>query len=349
MDLPNLENADLKDKRVILRGDLDVDNPSENDLRIRALVETARYLLSKGASVVLIGHKGRPEGKVDNNYSLKSTSEKLAEILGTHINFVYDLAGIESHEESSKLKPGEIMMIENLRFDSREEQNDDSFAKGLSELGELYVNEAFASSHREHSSIVGIPKYLKSYFGLRFQNEIKNLTSVFESPVRPLVMLVSGLKEDKLEYAKKFTEFADKVLLGGRLPDFMGDEQLVSVRSRKPTEKLIVGNLIMDKEDITLNTIDVFEKEISKAGMVVVSGPLGKYEDDGHKQGTERVLKAVAKSSAKKFAGGGDTEKALETFGIDKDFDWISVGGGAMLEFLSKKTLAGIEAVIRTY
>ncbi len=349
MNLPNLEDIDLAGKRVILRGDLDVDNPTQDDPRIIAVGEALECLLDKGASVVLIGHKGRPDGKIDNALSLEPTSVLLSEMLGKEINFVYDLAGAEAQDSANKLALGSVMMLENLRFDNREESNDENFAKNLSSLGSFYVNEAFASSHREHASIVGIPKFLPSSLGIRFAKEVENLSLVFENPARPLVILVSGIKEDKLEYAKAFTEFADKVLLGGRLPDFMGDEQLVSVRSRKPSEKLIVGNLIMDKEDITLNTIDVFEKEISKAGTVVVSGPLGKYEDDGHKQGTERVLKAIAKSAAKKIAGGGDTENALKAFGVEKDFDWISVGGGAMLEFLSKKTLPGIEAVSRTY
>ncbi len=345
MNLPDLESIDLNGKRVILRGDLDVDNPTDTDLRIISVGETLELLLDKGASVILIGHKGRPDGKIDNNLSLKSTSDLFSKMLDKKINFVFDLAGAEAHEEADKLTPGDVMMIENLRFDSREESNDAEFAKSLSELGDYYVNEAFASSHREHASIVGIPKNIPGTLGIRFRKEIENLNKVFQEPKRPLVFLVSGVKEDKLKYAKEFTEFADKVLLGGRLPDFTGDEQLVSVRSRKPDEKLIVGNLIMDKEDITLNTIDVFEKEVAKAGTIVLSGPLGKYEDEGHKQGTERVLKAIAKSGAWKIAGGGDTETALKAFSLEDKFDWVSVGGGAMLEFLSAKTLPGIKAI----
>jgi 3-phosphoglycerate kinase len=145
-----------------------------------------------------------------------------------------------------------------------------------------------------------------------------------------------------LEGIKKI---ADKVLIGGRLPDYMGDEKLVSVRSRGENEEVIVGNLVMDKEDITLNTIERFSKEVAKAGTVIVSGPLGRYEDEGHRQGTEKVLAAVVENkNAFKVAGGGDTEKAIALSGVE-GFNWISVGGGAMLEFLTKRTLPGIKAL----
>lgn len=181
--------------------------------------------------------------------------------------------------------------------------------------------------------------------GYHFIAEVENLSKVFENPKRPLTFVISGVKEDKLPFVAEFEKFADKVLVGGRLPDYMGDEKLVSVRTRGESEKVIVGNLIMDKEDITIHTIERFEKEVAKSAMTVVSGPLGKYEDEGHRQGTERVFKAVAESGAFKIAGGGDTEAALNLLNLEKEFDWLSVGGGAMLEFLSKRTLPGIKAL----
>ncbi len=159
------------------------------------------------------------------------------------------------------------------------------------------------------------------------------------------MILISGCKEDKLCYIEPFEKIADKVLVGGRLPDYLGDEKLISVRSRGESDKLIVGNLIMDKEDITLHTIERFIEEVEKAKTIVVSGPLGKFEDEGHRQGTEGVFKAISESGAYKIAGGGDTEKALNLLGLQDRFDWVSVGGGAMLEFLSKRTLPGLEAL----
>jgi len=347
----NLQDLQVANKKVILRADLDVDNPNENDVRLKTVSETVKYLSGRDAKVIIIGHRGRPSGKVDLQFSLKPICEVLSKILGRDIDFVNDVGGPESTNMASKIQRSQITMLENLRFDSGEELNGVEFVKKLASLGEMYVNEAFASSHRQHASIVGLPHYMTTVYGqqttaigLRFQKEIENLSKVFDNPRRPLVFLISGLKEDKLNYVKGFESLADKILVGGRLPELMGDKSLESVRIQ--TGKVVCGNLNMDKEDITLNTIEVFEKEIAKAGTIVVSGPLGKFEDEGHRQGTDKIFKAVvSNSSAFKVAGGGDTEDAIRLFNLQDKFDWVSVGGGAMLEFLSKHTLPGIEVV----
>jgi phosphoglycerate kinase len=321
MELPKLTDLDVTGKKVLLRLDLDT-NPAPNDLRIKSSEETLDYLKEKGASkIIILAHKGRPDGKVDESLSLKPFQP------------IFDKWGAKVEE--------------NLRFDAGEEANDPEFAEKLASLGDVYVNEAFASSHREHASIVGLPGLLPHAAGFRFLKEVENLSKVFDSPKRPLIFLISGIKEDKLQYIKAFEDLADKILVGGRLPEFLGDRALESVRLADKKDKVIVGNLIMDKEDITLNTIDIFNKEIETAGTIVVSGPLGKYEDEGHRQGTEKVFKAVANSRAFKIAGGGDTESAIRLLSLTDKFNWISVGGGAMLEFLAKKTLPGIEALLK--
>lgn len=318
MELPKLTDLDISGKRILLRLDLDTD-PDPNDLRIKSSEETLSYLKENGAlEIIILAHKGRPDGKADESLSLKPFQP------------IFDKWGARVEE--------------NLRFDPGEESNDSEFAKKLASLGDVFVNEAFASSHRDHASITGLPKLLPHAVGFRFQKEVENLSKVFENPIRPLVFLISGLKEDKLQYIKAFESMADKILVGGRLPELLGDKALESIRLQ--TGKIVIGNLIMDKEDITLNTIEVFEKEVSGVGTIVVSGPLGKYEEEGHRMGTEKVFKAVAASSAFKIAGGGDTERAITTLNLSDGFNWISVGGGAMLEFLSKKTLPGIEAMI---
>jgi len=315
MNLPKLTDVDVSGKKVIVRLDLDT-NPDPNDLRIKASRETIDYLHSKNAQIIIIAHKGRPEGKVDQALSLKP---------------------FEPLFPDCEVK-------ENLRFDPGEEANDETFARKISSWGDVYVNEAFASSHRSHASIVEIPKFLPHAMGMRFEKETENLSKVFENPKRPLIFLISGAKEDKLQSIDGLEKYADKVLVGGRLPDFLGDRGLESIRNQNG--KVIIGNLIMDKEDITIHTIERFEKEVGKAGTIVVSGPLGKFEDEGHKQGTERVLKSVVENKgAFKVAGGGDTEKALNLLSLSQDFNWVSVGGGAMLDFLAKRTLPGIEAL----
>ena len=321
MNLPKPTDLDISGKKVILRLDLDT-NPDPNDLRIKASGQTLDYLKENGASkIVIIGHKGRPEGKSSEALSLKPFEPIFAE--------------------------WGAVVKENLRFGPGEEANDEIFAREIASWGDVYINEAFAGSHRNHASIVGVPKFLPHAAGFHFVSEIEHLEHALENPKRPLVFLISGVKEDKLLYIKEFEKFADKVLVGGRLPDYLGDEKLVSVRSRGESDKLIIGNLIMDKEDITIHTIERFVDEVSMAGTIIVSGPLGRFEDEGHRQGTESVFKAISRSSAYKIAGGGDTETAINLFGLQNTFDWISVGGGAMLEFLSKKTLPGIEALLK--
>lgn len=325
IELPKLIDLDIAGKRVILRLDLDT-NPDPNDLRIKASKETIDYLHSQNSKIIIIGHKGRPSHEASD--------------------------GKPVFDEKLSLKPFEPLfpgceIKENLRFDSREEANDENFAREIASWGDVYINDAFASSHRNHASIVGVPKFLPHAAGFHFLSEVENLNKVLENPKRPLVFLISGLKEDKIQYISEFEKIADKVLVGGRLPDLLGDIALESIRLKAETEKVLIGNLNQDKEDITLNTIDVFEKIVTDAGTIVVSGPLGKYEDEGHRQGTERVFKVITELKAFKIAGGGDTEKAIMTLSLSNGFDWISVGGGAMLEFLSKKTIPGIEALIK--
>jgi len=321
MDLPKLTDLDVTGKKVLLRLDLDCD-PNPDDLRIKASEETLDYLKNKNSEIIILAHKGRPQQdgvsvRVREELSLKPFQP------------IFDKWGAKVEE--------------NLRFDVGEESNDPEFTKKLASLGDCYINDAFASSHREHASIVGLPKLLPHAAGIHFMREVENLSKVFENPEHPVIILISGIKKDKLEMIKPLEEIADKVLVGGRLPEFLGDAALESVRSQ--SGKVIIGNLVMDKEDITLNTIDRFTKEIKLAKTIVLAGVLGKFEDEGHRMGTEKVFSAVADSNTFKIVGGGDSLEAIRMYHLEDKFSWISVGGGAMLEFLSKKTLPGIEAL----
>ncbi len=312
-----MTDLEVAGKKVIVRLDLDTEAIAGKP-RIKYSEETLDYLKDKNSKIIIIAHKGRPEGRVDEALSLMPFKP------------IFEKWGAD--------------LMENLRFDEGEEENNPEFAKKIAEQGDVYVNESFADSHRKHASIVGIPKLLPHAAGFRFIKEVENLSKVFNNPKKPAVFLLSGAKEDKLNYLKSIEKVADTVLVGGRLPDFLGDRALESVRTQKG--KTIVGNLVMDKEDITLNTIQRFSEEIQKAGTVVVSGPLGKYEEEGHRAGTKQVFeKVIANKEAFKVAGGGSTQEAITLLGLTEGFNWISVGGGAMLEFLIKKTLPGIEAL----
>ncbi len=318
MDLPKLTELDVAGKRVLLRLDLDTDvNPE--DLRIKSSEETLNYLKEKGSQIIIIAHKGRPEGKVEESLSLKPFQP------------IFDKWGAE--------------VKENLRFNPGEEANDENYAREIASWGDIYVNEAFASSHRESASIVTLPKLLPHGIGFRFAKEVENLSKVFENPAKPVLLIVGGSKKDKLDYIKSLENVADKILVGGRLPEYYGDLALESVRNKGENDKLLIANLVQDKEDITLNSIERFEKEIEKAKTIILAGPMGKYEVEGHGQGTERVFKAVASSNAFKIVGGGDSLSVLSMYNLEDKFNWVSVGGGAMLEFLAHKTLPGIEAL----
>ena len=325
MNLPELSDSNVKGKKVLLRLDLDV---GVDTSRIESAKETLEFLVENSAKTIIIGHKGRPDG-VEEPLSLRPLAKVIGALVGKEVGFA----------ENATIEEGEMVLLENLRFDSREENNDENFAKELASLGQFFVNEAFAVSHRPHASIVGVPKYLPHAAGFRFTQEVENLNKILVNPKRPLVVIISGIKEDKVEMAKSLTQIADMVLVGGKLPKYFGD-------TNPSPKKLIIGDLSFDGFDITLNSAERFKVEIAKAGTIVLAGVLGKYEDEGHRQGTKEVFEAVAACNAYKIAGGGDTEAALSLFGLTDKFDWISVGGGAMLDFIVKGTLPGIAALL---
>jgi phosphoglycerate kinase len=317
INLPKITDLEVNNKKVLVRADLDVEEDNfASDLRIQSLVPTLDHLKSKNAKIVVIGHRGRPTGeaKKDQQLSLK--------FLEPFFN------------------KWEAQVKENLRFDPREERNDFEYAKELALLGEVFINEAFAASHREHASIVGIPKLLPHAAGLRFIAEVENLSRGFNNPTRPVISIIGGAKEDKLNYLEGLAEISDSVLIGGALPKFIAEDS-----SLRANPKFLVANLIADKEDLTVHSIEEMEKKIESAGTILLAGPMGKFEEEGHSQGTKRVFEKVAASPAFKIVGGGDSLRAVKIFSLEEKFNWVSVGGGAMLEFITKKTLSGIEAL----
>lgn len=319
MVYPKLSDAQILGKRVFLRVDLDVSQVRADDLRLKALVPSVKYLLENGArQIFLAGHMGRyEEGK----------ESKDTKIL---LPIIKEFFGGDER----------ITILDNLRATKEEEENNSEYAKRLASMADIYVNDAFADSHRDHASIVGVPKLIPGFLGLHFEGELENLDKVLSHSMghnTTSIIIISGIKEDKVEYAKALTGKFDKVLVGGRLPEYFGEDFV--------HPKIIMARLVQDKEDITIHSMEKFDDEIKNAKTIVLAGVLGKYEEEGHSQGTKRVFTAVANSSSFKVAGGGDTETALNMFGLANKFDWISVGGGAMLEYLSTGTLQGIGAL----
>jgi phosphoglycerate kinase len=343
MNLPRVDGQNFSGKKVILRADVDVGDKVEegDEIKIRTVIPTLEFLLARSERVILIGHRGRPDGKVDDSLSLRPLVPVLQKLLRRKVEGFIEYRKIEDFDSLRRQvdeSSGDLLILENLRFWPQEEANHKDFGEKLSTLGDFYVNEAFSASHRKHASIVGIPGHIPHAAGLHFLGEVENLSRVIVNPKRPVIVLISGVKKDKLDYIEDFKKFADKILVSGALPEFLPEEP--------GDDKLLVAQLLPDKMDITLRSIENFEAEIAKAATIVVNGPMGKFEDKGYRQGTERILGAIAGTSAFKVAGGGDTEQAIAMFNLENKFSWISVGGGAMLEFLAKGTLPGIEALI---
>jgi phosphoglycerate kinase len=210
MNLPKISDLDVAGKRVIVRADLDVDDDYS---RLEDAEETFDYLLGKMAKLIIVGHKGRPEGREVEELSLSPLAEVLGGVVGEKVNFFHEATGYEAQKRAETLSSGEILLLENLRFNPGEEANDEDFSKSLASLGEIYVNEAFAVSHREHSSIVGLPKLLPHAAGFRFIKEVETLNRVLLDPQKPVVLVIGGIKKDKVEYIRNLTKIADKILV----------------------------------------------------------------------------------------------------------------------------------------
>ena len=255
--------------------------------------------------------------------------DTLSKHLGEEITFKEDL-----REE----KLNKITLLENLRFWPEEEAADLEFSKRLASFGDLYVNECFATSHRGDASFVGIPKYLPSFAGLNLIREITQLKNLLEDPESPLVAIIGGAKlETKLPAINNLAKVSDKVLVAGRL--------MFEVAGQGLPTNVIVAPDYLDQKDIGPKSIEIFIKIIQTARTIVWNGPLGVFEVEKYLDGTRRVGEAVAASPAHKIIGGGDTIAALEKLGLLDEMDYVSTGGGAMLEFLAGKKLPGLVAL----
>lgn len=342
MKLPSLKDLGLVKKTVLLRADYDVpldqDGRVADASRIEGSLPTIKHLISQKAKIIIIAHLDRPGGKVVKGLSLKPVAEKLNLLLGREVSLSAQVLGEKTERAVKELKPKEILLLENLRFDPREVEDNKGFAKKLASLAEVYINDAFAASHRRHASVVGVPRYLPSAAGLDLIKEIDTLTNILQKPRRPVVVILGGIKKSKTEAARKMLGWADSILVGGKLVLYDGIPKLLG-------RKKVSGHLRRRGEDITAESIEKFEEEIAKAGTIIWSGPMGAYEKEEFSQGTRRIAQAVVDSGAYTVVGGGDTEAALTKFGLVEKIDYISSGGGAMLFFLSKGTLPGIEAI----
>ena len=376
MKLPVLEKAKVFGKTVFLRADLDIPLSAisnqqsairgiEDDTRLKAGLPTIEYLLKNGAKIIIAGHLGRPKG-FDKSLSL----EPVAKWFNCHPEFISgsrssgDEMPKQVRHNMTKTKLGEfdgwelsnnLFLLENLRFYEGEENPTTAsgleFARKLANLADIYVNDAFAVCHRNHASITGVPKYLPHFAGIHLQEEIRVLSSVLENPNRPLVVIIGGAKiETKLPLVEKMRDFADFVLVGGKIAKELTEilkAQNQKVKKRKAT--LLVADLNQDGFDITPKSVDDFLQIINLAKTVVWNGPIGQISNlksqisnQDSEYGTLKLAEGIIKSKTYSIVGGGDTVGFLKNYGFLDKFSFVSTGGGAMLEFLSGKKLPGL-------
>lgn len=342
-----LKDFSVFGKRVLVRCDFDVPLDDKgnisDDFRIRQALPTIKYLIDNKAKIILMGHMGRPNGEIVPGLRLDKVAEKLADFLGFLIEKEDDCIGPDVENESNKLEPGRVLILENLRFHKEETDNDPEFAKKLSYLGDIYVNNAFANSHRDHASMTGVCKYLQSAVGLTLQKEIEVLDNLMKNPEKPLVVVIGGAKveETKLKLIENFSENAETIIISGLIKKGIIDKKI----EFKNPEKIVAPTGQLDALDINDESIKIFCDKIAGAKTILWNGPFGKTEDKEYAKGTLAIAKAIIDSGAFSIAGGGETVEFLNRQGIIDKFSHVSTGGGAMLAYLSGEKLPGLEVL----
>lgn len=361
----------IKDKIVLVRVDFNVpikNNRVTDDFRIKKALPTIEFLIKNKAKVILITHLGK--GKE----SLRPVVVSLNKFV--KVRFVKDIFGTKTKKAIASMKSGEVILLENLRSNKGEKGGDKNFAKNLAGLGNVYVNEAFPVSHREDASIVLLPRLLPHYAGLQFSEEIKHLSVAFNNPKHPFLFILGGAKfSTKMPLVKQYLKLADHVFIGGALlDDFLKakgyeigeslvDTESYGIEKLLKNKKLILpvdvlvksGNTLINKKigeikktesilDIGEASIKILEPYIKKSKLILWNGPLGKYESGGA-GATQSILKSVAQAKAFSIVGGGDTVALISKLKMEKNFTFVSTGGGATLDFLADGALVGITAL----
>ena len=391
MSYSSIRDLDLNGKRVFIRVDFNVPLQKNeagameitSDKRIKASLPTIQYALDHGAGVILASHLGRPKGKPNPEMSLKPVAARLQELLGRPVKMAPDCIGPDV--EAMKPAPGEVLLLENLRYHPEEEKNDPEFARQLASLCDLYVNDAFGSAHRAHASTEGMIRFVPAAgAGLLMERELKYLGMAVTNPTRPCVAILGGAKvSDKIEVIRNLGKVVDRLLIGGamaytflqaqgkptgnslveadkvdlakKLLAELGDKLLL------PSDHVVVSEIAAGAEnqvvdtipdgkigvDIGPRTIAEYAQVVAGAKTVIWNGPMGIFEKPPFDKGTVALARAVADSGAVSVVGGGDSEKAIKAAGVTGKITHVSTGGGASLEFLAGIELPGVAALNR--
>lgn len=379
----SIKSVEVAGIRVLVREDLNVPLAKgviTDDTRIKAAVPTLKDLAERGAMVIVMSHLGRPKG-VDPALSLRPVVPELSRLLGRDVQFADDCVGEPARIAVGKLLPGQVLLLENVRFHAEDEANDPEFARRLASLGELFVNDAFASSHRAHASVVGVAAYLPAYAGELMMAELSALHQALDNPRRPLAAVVGGAKvSTKVGLLHNLLGKVDVLLIGGAMANTFlrakgnptgkslveetaldaakdvlsvgGDKlvlpvDLVCARAVEAgqAQQIFPADGIEDgwiAVDIGPKSVALFSDRLRGSGAIVWNGPMGVFEIADFSGGTRAVGEAIATSGAYTLVGGGDTAAAVDALGLSGRFSHVSTGGGATLEYLEGKQLPGI-------
>ena len=384
--VPRLEDLPaLRGRRVLLRADFNVpmrDGQITDDLRIAAALPTIQYLRDHHAAVAICSHFGRPKGAPDPQYSLAPVAQRLGELLGVNVELCPEVVGFTAASMQASLAPGDVMMLENLRFHPGETTNDPAFCVSLTEPVDYYVNDAFGACHRAHASVVGPPRVLPSAAGRLLEREVDVLSGMLEAPKHPFVAILGGAKvSDKLGVIDALLERCDTILVGGAMAftfflaqghsvgnslvelDRVEDckRLLDTGRVQIPVDVVIAQEMAETAStrivgaggiadgwmglDIGPESAAIFSDVIAEARMVLWNGPMGVFEMTPFASGTKAIAHAVADCTGFTIIGGGDSAAAIRQFGLAADVDHVSTGGGASLELIEQGDLPGLAAL----
>lgn len=385
--MKTLRDFQFEEKRTLVRCDLNVPLDEEgsvrDDFRIRKLVPTVEELMKKNARIILLTHLGRK--KNGEAASVAPLVPALEKAFGRKVTFVKECVGGRARSVTSRMKPGEIVLLENVRTQKGETENDEKFAKQLADLADVYVNEAFSVCHRAHASVASVPRFVPSGAGLQLEQEVRVLSKTLEDPWRPFVVVIGGAKvKSKARLINAFLRKADHVIVGGEIANavlagkgmslgrFIEEDELreeieqIDITDQKlhlPVDGTIVlkdypedeyvrtggiGSVRGEEKilDVGPETRDIFSRILGEAKLILWSGPLGLFEHPRFEEGTGQLVRDITRNhSAFKIAGGGDTIAALHNFGAEEKFDHVSVGGGAVLSYLAGEDMPGLSAL----
>ena len=359
-----------------------LDGKIEDDLRITAALPTINWLLERGCEIVCCSHLGRPKGKVDPKYSLAPVAQRLGELLRQAVPLAPGVASFAAVEQSQCLEPGQIMMVENLRFDAGEEANDPAFAENLAGLGEVFVNDAFGAAHRAHASIVGPPRVMPAAAGRLLAREVEVLGALINAPKKPFIVILGGVKvSDKIGVIDALLDHCDRLLIGGAMAftflaaqgghignSLVEQDHVDHCRGLLATGKIAIPTDIVAAQemsataktrhvsgmsipdgwqglDIGPETAGAYSDEIAGAATVLWNGPMGVFEMQPFAAGTRTVAEAVADCRGFTVVGGGDSAAAVREMDLADRMDHVSTGGGAALELIELGDLPGLQAL----